>query len=105
MWLPCHKLAEIDLCLIVILDIASDNMDEIEVQVCYMMCMCCFFVLNVMMAVCAISQRNNRNSIVEYEIESTSVKRRKRFKHLHRVSYESDIKCINELCMDRLVAM
>ncbi|KAH7690510.1 Pseudouridine synthase protein [Dioscorea alata] len=54
-----------------------------------MMCMCCFFVLYVMMTVCAISQRNNRNSIVEYEIESTSVKRRKRSKHLHQEPIDS----------------
>ncbi|KAM0948766.1 hypothetical protein DsansV1_C06g0062871 [Dioscorea sansibarensis] len=70
-------------------------MDEIEVQACYMMCMCWFFILNMMMTVCAIKQRNDRNGIVQYEIQSTSVERRKQYEHLHREPIDSPLSSDN----------
>ena len=49
----------------------------------------------------ATKQCNERKRMIEHGIESTSVRRHKQHEHLHSIIYESDIKCIDKLHIDR----
>lgn len=78
------------------------EMDEIEeLRLYFAIYMCYFYVLNIMIATCANVESNNRGRMIQCEIESSSSRRRKQYDYLNRVVYESDIKCIDKLRMDR----
>ena len=64
------------------------------------MYMCEFFVVNIIIIACAIKQHILRNSRIEHEFESSSIRCRKQYNYLYRVVYKSDVKCIDKLYMD-----
>ena len=85
-----------------ILDMANDNMEDIETNhILHMMYMFVFLVVNIMIIiVCVICEDNDNTPTIHRNIESTSVRRRRQHEYLYRVVYESDVKCIDKLRMD-----
>ena len=65
------------------------------------MYMCIIYIINNTIALCAITKQNDRNSLVEYEIESAYIRRYKQHEYLYQVVYKSDVKCIDKLHTDR----
>ena len=86
-----------------ILDMANDNMEDIETNhILHMMYMFVFLVVNIMIiTVCVICEDNDNTPTIHRDIESTSVRRRRQHEYIYRVVYESDVKCIDKLRMDR----
>ena len=78
-------------------------MHEVErLRLYFVLYMCRFYVLNVMIAVCVKRQCYNRTKMVQYDIESTSIRRHKQCEYMNRVVYDSNIKVTsNVLIMDR----
>lgn len=64
------------------------------------MTICRIYILSIMITTYATKQHKNKIRMIQYEIESTFVQYNKQHEYLHRVVYESNIKCLDKLCID-----
>ena len=99
---PLFENIFVNLDIFVIVNLDFDNMTEIKVLKLYWtMIICFFYELSIIIITCATKQRHDRQRIIQREISSTSTRRRKQHEYLHRIVFESDIKCIDKLRMDQ----